>query len=103
MWEEFNSSPNPVDILSFDNIYLERDIAQVMIFRGERTRILHNFTMNVDPGYKYLEKFRGGVQWYMMKTKDFFSSINLKLKNENNQIVFFNGQSLTFLLSIKEV
>ena len=59
--------------------------------------------MDVDPGYKYVEKFRGGLMWYMMERKDIISSICFKLKNENNQIVSFNGQSLTFRLSIKEI
>ena len=30
--------------------------------------------MDVDPGYKYIEKFGGGVQWYMMESKDNISS-----------------------------
>ena len=59
--------------------------------------------MDVDFGYKYIEKFRGGVQWYMMQTKDFVSSFSLKLKNENIEIVSFNGQSITFPLSIREI
>ena len=59
--------------------------------------------MDVDPGYKYIEKFRGGVQLYMMESKDVISSVCFKLKNENNQIVSFNGQSITFRLSIKEI
>ena len=103
IFKEDNLSPNPVDILSFDNIFLECNIAQGMIFRGKRSGIIHNFTMDVDPGYKYIEKFRGGIQWYMMESNDIISSICFKLKNENNQIVSFNGQSVTFRLSIKEI
>ena len=103
IFEEYNLSPNPVDILSFDNIFLECNIAKGMIFRGKRSGIIHNFTMDVDPGYKYIEKFRGGIQWYMIESKDIISSICFKLKNENDQIVSFNGQSITFRLSIKEV
>ena len=103
LWEDYNLSPNPVDILSFDNIFIETDIAQGLIFRGKRSGIIHNFTMDVDPGYKYIEKFRGGIQWYMMESKDIISSICFKLKNENNEIVSFNGQSITFRLSIKEI
>ena len=103
IYEEYNLSDNPVDILSFDNIFIETDTAQGMIFKGRRTGINHNFTMDVDPGYKYIEKFRGGIQWYMMEIKDFISSVNLKLKNENGNLVSFNGQSVTFRLSIKEV
>ena len=82
IYEENKLSQNPVDILSFENIFLECDFAQGMIFRGKRSGIIHNFNMIVDPGY--IEKFRGGVQWYMMESKDIISSICLKLKNENN-------------------
>ena len=102
-FEEYNLSPNPVDILSFDNIFIETDIAKGMIFKGKRTGIIHNFTMDVDPGYKYIKKLRGGVQWYSMESKDIISSICFKLKNENGNLVSFNGQSLTFRLSIKEI
>ena len=59
--------------------------------------------MDDSPGYKYIEKFRGSVQWYMMDTENFISSVSFKLKNENNDLVSFNGQSITFRLSIKEV
>ena len=103
IFEEYNLSPNPVDILSFDDFFLECKIAQSMIFKGKRSAILHNFTMDVDPGCKCIEKIRGGVQWYMMESKDIISSICFKLKNENNQLVSFNGQSITFRLSITEI
>ena len=103
IYDENNLSDNPVDILSFDNIFIETDIAQGMIFKGKRSGIIHNFTMDVSPGYKYTQKFKGGIQWYMMDTKDFLSSIRFKLKNENDNLVSFNGQSITFRLSIKEV
>ena len=68
-----------------------------------KQQIINNFTMDVDPGYKYIEKFRGGVQWYMMESIDIISSICFKLKNENNQLVSLNGQSITFRLSVEEI
>ena len=103
LYEEYTLSNNPVDILSFDNIFIETDIAKGMIFKGKPTGIIMNFTMDVDPAYKYIEKFHGGVQWYMMESKDIISSICFELKNENGNLVSFNGQSLTFRLSIKEI
>ena len=66
LYEEYNLSTNPVDILSFDNFFLECDIAQGIIFKGRKSNIIHNWTMTVDPGYKYVEKFSGGISWYMM-------------------------------------
>ena len=58
--------------------------------------------MEVNPGYRYIEKFLRGVQWYMMEAKDFNSSICFKFKNGNRQLVSFNGQSISFRLSIKK-
>ena len=59
--------------------------------------------MDVNPGYKYIEIFGANSQSYMMQSKDIISSICFKLKSENNQLVSFNGQSITFRLSIKEI
>ena len=103
IYEEYNLSANPVDILSFYNIFLECNIAQSMIFKGKISEKNHNFTMDVDPGYKYIKKFRGGVQWYMMESKDNISNFSFKYRNENNQLVSFKGQLITFRLSIKEI
>ena len=74
-----------------------------MIFKGKRSGIIHKFTMDVDPGYKFLQKFRGGVLYYMMQNKDIISSICFKLKNEHGNLVSFNNQSITSRLSIKEI
>ena len=74
--EENILSPKPVDILSIDKIFLETDIAQGVIFKGKRSGLIHSIAMDVDPGYRYIE---------------------------NNKLVSFNGQSITFRLSIKEI
>ena len=79
----FILSPNPVDIISFGNVFRETDTAQGMIFKGYRTGIHHNFTMCVDPSYKNLEKKRGGVQWFMMESMDFVSEFFSKQRNKN--------------------
>ena len=102
-YEEYTLSNNPVVILSFDNFFLECEIARGMIFESKRTGIFQNFTRDVNPGDKYIENFRSGVQWYMMESKDVISSINFRLKKENGDLVSFNGQSITFRLSIKEI
>ena len=63
-YDEQNLSLNLDYVILFDNVFLEGDIAKGMIVRGKRSGKSHNFTMDVDPDYKYFEKFRGGVQWY---------------------------------------
>ena len=102
-YKEYIPSPNPVDIISFDDVFIGCDIARGRLFKGKRTGIFHNCTMDVDPGYKYIEKVSGGITWYMMESKDVTSSIRFKLKNEKNQLVSFNGQSIIFRLSFKEI
>ena len=38
-----------------------------MIFKSNGTGIIRSFTRDVNPGDKYIEKFRGGIKWYMME------------------------------------
>ena len=38
----------------------------------KRTGVIHNFTMDVNPGYRYIEKFHSGIQWSMMECKRFY-------------------------------
>ena len=92
VYEKYILSQNPVDILSFDNTFIESDIAQCMIFKGKRSGIIRKSNMDVDPGYKRFEKFLGGVQWYMTESKYSILSNCPKLKNENNELVSVNGQ-----------
>ena len=50
LYKEYNLSPNPVDILSIDKIFLECDIAKGMTYKQKRSGIVHNWTMTVNPG-----------------------------------------------------
>ena len=100
--EEYNLSTNPVDILLFDKMLLATDIAQGMIYEGKRSKMIQNFIMDVDLGYKYIEKLRVGVQWFLMESKDFIPSSRFKLKNEIGDLISFNGQNITLRLLIKE-
>ena len=52
IFQEYNLSPNRVDVLSFDKIFIHTDIAQGLIFKSKSSVIIHNLTMDVDPGYK---------------------------------------------------
>ena len=103
LYEEYKLSPNRVDISSVDNIFIETVVAQGRIFKGKRYGIIHKFTMDVDLGYKYIGKFRGGLSWYMKESKDFISNKSFRIKNENGNLLSINGQSNTFRFSNKEV
>ena len=62
IFEDCNLSDYRVEILSIDNVFLEFDVAHGMIFKSKGTGLFHNFAMHVDPAYKYIEKFRIGIQ-----------------------------------------
>ena len=60
--------------------------------------------MNVYSGYKYLNKFKIGLQWHMMEAKHFISKMDFEFKKkENGDLVAFCGLSVTFRLSIKKI
>ena len=66
IYEQFNLSHNPVEILSFDNVFLGSDIAQRMIPQAKRLGTIHVLTMDIDPGYKTINNLRGkfyGKRW----------------------------------------
>ena len=89
--DEYNISYYPVVVLPFDKICLEIGVAHGMIFKGKRSETIHTFTVDVYPGYKNIEKFSGGVQWYMTERKNFISNISFSVKNKNGRIISFNG------------
>ena len=49
LYEEYYLSPNTIDLLSFDSVFLETDIAQGLIFKGRTSGIIHKFIKDVDP------------------------------------------------------
>ena len=57
-----------------------------MLFKGKQSGIFRKFTMDVDPGYRYIEKFMGGVPWSMIESKRFVSSKNFKLKKKTESL-----------------
>ena len=72
----------------------------VKLLKANDQAIFPFFPMDVDPGNKYMETFRGGVQWYMIESEDFFSN-TISTKGMEMKNIFFDGQSISLRLSIK--
>ena len=51
-----------VDILSIYSVFLQKDMARGVIFKGIRTAKIQIFRMDIGPRYKQIEKFRGRFQ-----------------------------------------
>ena len=95
LYEEYNIHLIPSIIYHLMNFF-ECDLDEGKILRQKRSETVHDFTIDVDLGYNYVEKIRRGVHWYMIGSKDFIPGIIFELKNENNQVVSYKDQSLTF-------
>ena len=61
LYEKYNLSTNLHDILSFDKIFLECDIAQGMMFKARKSKTIHDWKITVDAGYKYVDNFSGSI------------------------------------------
>ena len=73
------ANTNIYHILNSNNF---RDVQNLrLIFQGERSGVVHNFTMDKNPGQKQIKKIGGGVQRYRMESKKFISNISFILKN----------------------
>ena len=57
LYKEYKLSPVPVDVLSSDKIVFETNIAQGLILKRKRCGIIYIWTMTVDPGYNYVQRF----------------------------------------------
>ena len=64
-------------------IFLETDFAQGMIFESNRTGIINKYTMELYPGFLYIEMFEGGTQWYMMESNGTVSNISCIFKKKS--------------------
>ena len=84
-------------------VFLEKDFADGLIFEKRMSGIIPKFTMNVHPGYNNFENLDGGLSWYKMQSKDFMSNISFESENANGSLVSFNGQSITFRISINQI
>ena len=102
LYEEYNFSPNPVDILSFDTIFLECDIVQGIIFKIKDLEIFIVLLWMLILVINTLKNLEVEYNGFFVESKDIISSIFFKFKNEKSQLVSFNGQSITFRLSIRE-
>jgi hypothetical protein len=101
--QPFNESDNKVNIISFDNIFIHCDIAQGMILNGKRSTIIHGFSFDVSPGFKYVEKFRGGLSYFDVRNSgNSINAIRFDFRNEHGKQISFNGDELTFHLRLEQ-
>ena len=99
----YNTSENKVDIISFNNVFIYCDIVRGAYWNGKRTHILHSFSLNVSPGFRFVDKFYGGISYKdIINSKEQITLIKFYVRDDNGKALDFQGEVLTFKVKIIE-
>ena len=98
-----NASNNNVDILPTSNLFIDCNIINGMIIKGDNSGIIHFWIFNVNPGCLYVEKFRGRVIWHHLIQTRQIKSMIFKLVDKDKKLVSLNGDKLFFTISIQDI
>jgi len=93
-------SDSPVNILKVNIIRVECNIARGSFRNGEEGRVIYDFFPDVGPGYKILERPRNMI--YLPLTGKSISNIVITLKDQNNQLINFRGETLSVTLHVRQ-
>lgn len=96
-----HTSDKPVDIFKIHTVRIECDIIKNSFFNDHKTRTIHEFYPQVDPGYKIVETPRNVI--YFPIVRNTIDSITLSVLDQNNQPIDFRGENITARLHIKRI
>jgi len=88
-----------VDINKINIIRVECNIISGTYIDGKEAHILHEFSINVSPGYKIIEVPKNVI--YLPVTVNQISSITIKLLDQNGNLINFRGEAITIRLHLK--
>ena len=94
-----NISPNIVDILRINSIFVNCDIIKGSFVNGSQSPVLYNFFPNVGPGYKIIEKPVNIV--YLPLSSGQIMNIRIWITDQNNNIIDFRGETITLRIEIR--
>ena len=99
----YNTSEDKVNIISFNNVFIYCDIVRGSYLNGIRTHILHSFSLNVSPGFRFVDKFYGGISYKgIINSKEQITLIKFYVRDDNGKALDFQGEELTFKVKIIE-
>ena len=89
-----------LSIYTINKIHLKCDCIDGSIQDGIRQPILYSFVLDKKPGYKI---FSEPETVHYKKNKSVLNSITFYLEDDNNEEVYFNGETLTFTLQMIKI
>lgn len=94
-------SHHPADILRVNVVRIECNIIKGAYLNSNAAHTIHEFSPNVPPGYKIIEKPQNVI--YFPVTVKSIHDLNLTIVDQDNNLVNFRGERITVRLHIKKV
>lgn len=89
----------PVNILKVNTIRIDCNIAVGSYINGERAHTIHEFGINVSPGYK-MDEIPRNLIYLPLNTKE-ISSIAVTIVDQNSELINFRGENITLRLHLR--
>ena len=90
-----------VNLSNTNKIHLKCDVIDGSVVNGLRQSILYSFVLDKKPGYKVFSEPE--TIHYKKINKSFLNTITFYLEDDNNKVVDFNGETLTFTLQLIKI
>lgn len=97
---KWHESPNQVNIQPVSVIRVECDLVQGSYINGLPSHIIHEFTPNIPPGYRYIEVPKKVI--YFPVNKINISSINIKILDENGKCIDFRKENILVRIHLRK-
>lgn len=96
-----HKSDNPVTILKVNSLRIECNITAGTYINSEKSHTIHEFFPSVPPGYKIIEVPSHVI--YLPVTVKCIDHIQLKIVDQDGDLVNFRGEVITIRLHIKQI
>ena len=90
-----------MNLSSTNKINLKCDIIDGSVVNGLRRPILYSFVLDKKPGYEVISEPE--TIHYKKINKSVLNTITFYLEDENNEVVDFNDETLTFTLQMIKI
>lgn len=97
----WHKSPLPVNILSTTVLRVECDITGGSYINGKSSHIIHEFALNVPPGYRIIEIPKTNI--YFPVNRSIVNNINIRILDIRNNLINFRGEEVQLYLHLKKI
>lgn len=94
-----HQSDTIVHIFKMNSIRIECNITTNSYINNQRSRVIHEFYPDVDPGYKIMEIPKNVI--YFPVTVENIDRLEISIKDQNNRLLNFRGETVTLQLHLK--